>query len=471
MIKFGTSGFRAVMGEEFTKESVQRIAYGICKYATEHGIKGGKVVVGFDNRFMSDMYAKWAIEVLACQFDVKFFVNPTLTPLISFETKDCDFGIMITSSHNPYYFNGVKLFGRGAYECVDEITTEIADYANAVKVDNIKKIDYNTALEQGKIQKTVNIDSYKQSLFSFVDMQALKNSKCKVLVNPMHGSATQVLKEVFNDIGLKKIDFMCDTVDPYFDHSSPMPSETNMQKQGEMVVQGKYDFGFAFDGDGDRFSYVDSDGTYYDCSFVAPLVYDYLVGTKKMKGAFVRNYAYTNLVQKIANKYNEQVINAKVGFKNIGDAFAHNDCLLGAETNGLALNGHVTSKDGIIACLLVLEKLSASGKTFAELLKEKQEEFNFKSKVVERAYKIDENKKQQIDKITKTEELFPKEIAGHKAISYVNVEGLKLVFDNDYWCQIRLSGTEPAVRIFAEMPDHAQCDVVLDGLKDFFKLA
>ena len=140
MIKFGTSGFRAVMGEGYTKESVQRIAYGICKYAEQLGIKDGKVVVGFDNRFMSDMYAKWAIEVLATQFKVKFFVNPVHTPLVSFETTNCDFGIMITSSHNPYYFNGVKLFGRGAYECNDNVTKVVADFANEADIDKIEKM-------------------------------------------------------------------------------------------------------------------------------------------------------------------------------------------------------------------------------------------------------------------------------------------------------------------------------------------
>lgn len=471
MIKFGTSGFRAIMGEEFTKESVQRTVYGVCKYAKKHRIKEGKVVVGFDNRFMSEIYAKWAIEVLAKHFQVKFFINPVLTPLVSFETKDCDFGIMITSSHNPYYFNGIKLFGRGAYECNDVITTEISQYANEVDYKDIEKIDYNSALEQGKVEKSINYEVYKQSLYKYVDVEMLKNAKCKVLINPMHGSSIEILKQVINEIGLKRCDFMCDNVDPYFGGSSPVPSETNMKKQCELVVQGKYDFGFAFDGDGDRFSFIDGDGTYYDCSFVAPLVYDFLISKKNMHGAFVRNYAYTNLVQKIANKYNEQVVNAKVGFKNIGDAFAQNDCLIGAETNGLALNGHVASKDGIIACLLVLEMLTESGKSFKELLEDKQKEFNFKSIVVERAYKIDEDKKQQIDEITKTQELFPKEIAGYKALNYVNIEGLKLVFDNDYWCQIRLSGTEPAVRIFAEMPDHETCDKVLDGLKDFFKLS
>ena len=470
MIKFGTSGFRAVIGEDYTKENVQRIAYGVCEYAKAHKIKNGKVVVGFDNRFMSEMFAKWAIEVLATTFTIKFFVNPVHTPLVSFETKDCDFGIMITSSHNPYYFNGVKIFGRGAYECTDDITTEIAQYANAVEYSEIKKLDYNSALEQGKVEKSVDYENYKKSLFTFVDATKIQNSKCKILINTMHGSACEIIKEILNEIGLKRVDYMCDDIDPYFDHSSPMPSESNMQEQSKLVVEGKYDFGFAFDGDGDRFSYIDKDGTYYDCSFVAPIIFDYLVGEKQMQGAFVKNYAFTNLSRKIADKYNQQVIEAKVGFKSIGDVFAKHDCLMGSETNGLALNGHITSKDGVIAALLLLEILSQKGKSFGELLKEKQQEFNFVSVVLEKPFKIDENKRKEIDEITHNIEKFPKALGEYKVESYVYEEGLKLIFANGYWCMIRLSGTEPAVRIFAEMPDHEQCEICIEKMKNYFKI-
>lgn len=468
MIKFGTSGFRAVMGEEFTKENVQRIMFGVCEYAKKKNIKNGKIAIGFDNRFMGEMYAKWAIEVLALQFNVKFFISSVPTPVISFETYNCDFGVMVTSSHNPFYYNGIKLFGQGANELADDVTAEICEYANSVNYQDIQTIKYCEALEKGKVEKTEDISAYVNSILKLVDENALNGSKIKILINTMHGSGYNALKQIVDKLNLKKVDFINENVDPTFENSSPAPYPRNLTKQAQLVVDEHYDCGFAIDGDADRFTFIDSTGEIYDCGYVAPIIYEYLVTVKGKKGAFVRNSAFSNLSTKIVEKLNEEMVITKVGFKCIGEEFAKRECVLGSETNGIAIKEHVGSKDGVVVCAVLIDMLSYYGKTFGEILKERQEELNFKSSMVETEYKITSEEKQEIINKMANLEKMPK--FSNKVVGYYNEEGFKYIFDKDYWVMIRLSGTEPKVRAFAEMPTVEDCEKVIAELEEFYNL-
>ncbi len=468
MIKFGTSGFRAIMGEGFTKESVQRVAYGVCQYAKAHKIKEAKIAVGFDARFMGEMYAKWAIEVLATKFKVKFFVKPVPTPVVSFEAKAYDFGFMITSSHNPFYYNGIKLFKKGAYECEDNVTSEIAEYANNVNYEDIETISYVFALEQGLIEKSIDACAYKESILNSIKVDNVRDSKVKVLINTMHGSSYTILKEIVEELNLKKVEFINEKEDPYFEHNLPAPYPHNLVSQAERVKQERFDVGFALDGDGDRFTLIDSDGEIYDCGYVAPLIYDFLIEKRDAKGGIVKNVAFSALAKKIADKHEQLCYDSKVGFKCIGAILRENDCVLGAESNGIALKSHVGSKDGLIACALVLDMLIQNEKTFGEILKEKKKELSFSSHVVEKAYDITNEQRQYITELLKGKTL-PK-FPDYNIVNVYNEEGLKLTFENDYWCMMRLSGTEPVIRTFAEMPNEEECNKVLEILENFLQL-
>lgn len=469
MIKFGTSGFRAIIGDGFTKENVQRIGYGVAMYAKSIKIKKPTVCVGYDNRFMSETFTKWLIEALAEYCEVKFFVNPVSTPVISFESKSCDFGLMVTSSHNQYYYNGIKIFMRGAFECNDEQASKIAKYANNANLEDIKTIEFNTALENGKIQKTLDYTSYLNSIYSCIDVGKLKKSKLRVLVNTLHGSSIEILKKMCEDLELKKVDFMKSERDVFFENISPAPDKHIILDQAEIIKQGNYDLGLAVDADGDRFSLIDKDGEVYDCEFFAPVLYDYLLSKKGERGAFVKNHALTALADKIAQKYEQKCISSKAGFKNIGDFFKVQDCLIGAESNGISYSPHISCKDGIMACALCLEMITSTEKSFGELLSEVKNKYNFESYCDKQAYNISLEQKEQIIKKLFEDKQRPK-FKGLKIVSENAEEDLKLYFEDDYWCVVRFSGIESMIRISAELPTQESLDMVMDEMRSFLNL-
>lgn len=468
MIKFGTSGYRAIMGDKFTKEVVERIAYGIIEYSKIHRMGEAKVVVGFDNRFMSEMYAKWCIEVLATKFQIKFFVNPVPTPLISYECHDCDFGVMITSSHNPYYYNGVKLFKKGSFEMIDQETAKIAEFANGVDVDKIPHIDYVEALENGRIEKVVDIECYVEAIKKHINLEKVQGSKVKVLINAMHGSGIEALKRLVNDLELKKVEIMCDNVDPYFENSLPAPNIKTLGKQIERIKEEKFDFGFAIDGDGDRFALISSSGRVFDCNFVASILYDYLITKKGKSGAFVKPFAFTSLCSKISESLGEKCFEVWSGFKNIGEKFESENCLIGADATGIALQSHIGSKDGILACALVLEMMIDLNKSFEEILEEKQSALNFKSYSLEKSYEITEKQKAELNaRFIKCE---APQFGGFKPRKAEKIEDLKFEFEDGYWALIRLSGTELVLRTYAEMPSLEDCEKVISAMEEFYGL-
>lgn len=468
MIKFGTSGYRAVVGEGFTKEAVQRVAYGLVEYSKTFNLEEAKVAVGFDNRFMGEMFAKWCIEVLATKCQIRFYVNSVPTPLISNECKECDFGFMITSSHNPFYYNGIKLFKKGALEMGDDETKQIADFANAIEADKIPSINYVDALESGKITKVAYAQKYLDSLKSCIDVEKVKGSKIKILINPMHGSGAETFKTLIEELDLKRVELMNDNIDPYFEHDLPAPGKKALVKQSERVREEKFDFGFAVDGDADRFSLIDSDGEYYDCNFVAPVIYSYLVRKKGMKGAFIKNFSSSNLGPKIAEASGQSWFEVATGFKNIGEKLITANGLIGAEGNGIAYANHIPTKDGILASVLMLEILVSENKPFAKILEELRAEVNFKSSPAEKSFSISKEKKAEI-----SEKMIKLETPDFEEFSLIDVnkiEDLKFYFEGGYWAIVRLSGTEPVVRLSAEMETKEDTEKVISILQNFYSL-
>ena len=200
MIKFGTSGFRGIIGDNFTKESVKKVAYAICELAKDENMKKPEVVIGYDNRFMSQDYAKWVGEVLSTTMKVKFYSISVPTPLVCFETKNMDFGIMITASHNPYNYNGIKVFLRGGRDCDDEKLRKIEKTANKVKVESIKSENFDDAIKSGKIVLANDIKKYCDSILNFVNIKTIQKSNIRVLVNAMHGNSTGCIKYLLNKL-------------------------------------------------------------------------------------------------------------------------------------------------------------------------------------------------------------------------------------------------------------------------------
>lgn len=467
MIKFGTSGFRAVLAEDYTKENVQKIAMALCKIIKEDKIKKPKIVVGFDNRFMGYKFGIWTCEVLGKYADILFHTKPTTTPIISFETKDADFGIMLTASHNPYFYNGVKVFLRGGRDCDDEFAKRVEKIANQKSLI-VEKDSYENLIKKKKIVENNDFLPYCKSALSFVDLKKIKKSGIRVLANCMHGSSIETVRYLLDAL---KIDYeiMNDTIDPYFEGKLPAPYKNYLEEQAKRVVKEKFDIGVAFDGDGDRFSIVSSSGKYYDCNFVGAVIYYYLKKYKNYGGGITKNYAITSLYFKIAKMFGEKVYETKVGFKNVAKSLLTTDSFMGVESNGVAFQPHSLIKDGPLTALLLIDALCTIGKSFDDILKEIQTSLDYKSQIVEYNYTLSDEQKKYINNLVFKNKSLP-EIKGYKVVDIDFEDGCKVIYENDYFVLIRFSGTEPVIRVYAEMKDMAECDKIAGIYEKFLKL-
>ncbi len=468
MIKFGTSGFRGILGDTYTKENIQRIAHALCQIAKQEEIKSPVIVVGYDNRFMSKDFAKWASEVLATTMKVKFYEIPAPTPLVSFEVKNATFGLMLTASHNPYFYNGAKVQLSGGRDCDDEYAKKIEKIANKVKVGDIKTVPFEDAVKNKKIELVKNIKSYCDSILSFVNVKKIQKNNLKILSNSMHGNSTDCMNYLLTKLKVN-YEIMNDNIDPYFEYGVAAPYKQNLSKQIKRVVSEKFDLGLAFDADGDRFSLISSSGKYYDCNFVGAVLYYYLIKVKGYNCSVTKNYALTSLLFKLAESFGKTCYETKVGFKNIALNMLETDSLIGVENNGISFKPHSMIKDGPLAAIFVIDALCSLQKSFDEILSDIQKAMNFKSKLVDYNYPLSDLQKEKIIKTVCDQKKTPK-FSGRKIKHVDFAEGCKIIFTDDYWAMLRLSGTENVIRLYAEMKNQKECDSVIAQLEKFLGL-
>lgn len=466
MIKFGTSGFRGIMGDNFTKESVQRVAFSISKVVLDNKWASIPIAIGYDNRFMSKDYAKWMVEILiAYGIKVEYYTNPVPSTLIAFSAKNRQIGIMLTASHNPYYYNGVKIFINGGCEPDKAFTDKIEEFANNCDYSKIKSIDYVDGVKQAKIVETNAIKPYCDFMINYFDKKVFKNYTKRVLFNAMHGSTVECMNYITKKLGLKNFNSINDSIDPYFEYKLPAPYKQNLIDQANIIKKEKYDLGFAFDGDGDRITFIDKTGEIYDSNYASVVIYYYLVKYKNFKGGLVKNTALTSLTTKVTNLFGYKTFNANVGFKNIAKIMKETDGILGVESNGMCMKGHILHKDGLFFALMMMEALEKIGKSFGEIIQELKKICNFPCQTLEFAYEITQKQKDEINKKLFIDKKLPKFQMPIQDVWLF--DGCKIIFENDYWCQIRFSGNEMVVRIFAEGKDINQCQEFVKTCEDF----
>ena len=342
MIKFGTSGFRGIINENFNEENITRIIFALTEIIKKDKIKNPKIIIGFDNRKMGKETACLVADILSGKnIEVILYTKSVISPLISYMTKTKDFGkinygIMITASHNPSEYNGIKIFLDSGREADDDFYKPLEEIANSVdynKIRNLKEKKDNTL-----IKTTTDINSYCKNIIKFVDKDNIKKRNLKVLFNAMNGSSVDFIHKISNELEMKNCGILNANPDYNFGGKIPAPYKHNLTKQSKLV-KGKYDLGIALDGDGDRISIIDSNGKFYDGNFILPILYDFLL-KKGFKGSVVKNTALSNLIKFIAEDYNYKCYDAKVGFKNIGKILEDTDAFLGGETNVIAFENH-----------------------------------------------------------------------------------------------------------------------------------
>lgn len=447
-IQFGTDGWRAIIARDFTFETCAAAAQGIANYVNSNNLKKKSIIIGYDNRFMSKDFARECARVLLGNgISVFLFRKVSPTPLTAFaiRTLEAAGAIMITASHNPPEYNGIKFIPEYAGPALPDVTEAIESEVNRV-FDGGKVYELNLE-EAGQLGllKEIDVDrEYINHLMKILDTDCFKNRKIKAVVDPMYGAGVGYLDKILTELGCE-VRSINNFRDAFFGGSMPEPTDKILGDLKRAVLTYNADIGLALDGDADRFGIIDQNGEFITANCFLSLLLNHLLKTRSFRGPVCRTLATTHMLDRIAKKNGLSIIETPVGFKYIGEALREKGCILGGEeSGGLSILGHVPEKDGILACLLAVEILAYSGKTITELVQELDELYGA---IVSERLDIPFKERGIEEKINAYK---PKDINGVKVESLINIEGRKILLADGSWLLLRVSGTEPVVRIYIE---------------------
>lgn len=469
MIQFGTGGWRAIIGDDFTYENIRRVAAGIVKLAKEENKMEKPVIVGYDRRFLSENAAKRVAETLAeGGLKVWFLHRSAPTPLIMHTVKDKElhYGIEITASHNPSNYNGIKLIVDEGRDAPVKITSRLERLI--AELEAVPYSDFDKAVGDGRIQYLHSpFNKFLDDIIELLDMKALRKRGLRVLFDTMHGSGTYPLQVIFNTARCT-IDTINLNKDAYFGGMMPAPTEQTLHNLKDLVIRGDYDFGIAMDGDGDRLGIIDKSGRYISANEILCMLYYYLVKYKGWKGPVVRNLSTTHMLDRIAESFGEKCYEVPVGFKYISSKIDEVDAVLGGESSGgLTVRGHIHGKDSVYAASLFAEMISVIGKTPSELVEELENQFG-SFEMVEENLKFLPEQKNSIMKLILEEKRIP---VFEEKIERVGYEdGCKVYFTNGDFVSCRFSGTEPLLRIYAEASDKETASEYIRAFRNFLNI-
>ena len=466
MIQFGTGGWRAVIGDGFTKENIRRVAAALARRMKEEGCAEEGICAGYDRRFLSREALIWFCEVLAGEGVTVHFVNMSCpTPQVMFTVKErkLPYGAMVTASHNPAIWNGIKLFTAGGRDAAQDVTEAIQATANSVKDEEIRSMDFEEAKAAGIIRIIDPRDAYLDSIMRQVDTEAIRKRRLRIVLDPMFGVSLTGLQTILYTARCD-IDVINDRHDAFFGRHLPAPNPETLVDLQYAVKEHRADVGIATDGDADRLGIIDEKGSYITANETLALLYLYLLEQKGWKGPAVRNIATTHLLDRIAEAHGEKCIEVPVGFKHISAGMeAHNALIGGESSGGLTVRGHISGKDGLYAASLLVEMLSVSGKKLSELVQDLYDRFG-EAHSAEYDWALTAEKKEEIHRLVMEEKKLPDFGKAAERVSYM--DGCKVYFP-DGWVIIRPSGTEPRIRIFAEAPAAAEAERLVRVMADF----
>ncbi|HIF9200557.1 TPA: phosphoglucomutase/phosphomannomutase family protein [Photobacterium damselae] len=467
MIQFGTGGWRAIIGDEFTKDNVRLVAQALANIMTAEAVTDNGFVIGFDRRFLSDKAAKWFAEVLAGNGIKVSFINKYVpTPIVMFKSRQigATYSACITASHNPADYNGIKVFIEGGRDADEIITQKIEQQIATLQSDQIQYVDFEQA-EHDKLIEIINpMNEFVDSIIDFIDIEAIKKANLRVLIDPMFGVAKNALQTVLIS-GRCDVDVINDGQNPSFGGLMPSPSAATLYRLKHLVAHEGYDIGIGTDGDADRLGIIDEKGNFIHPNEVLLLLYYYLLEYKGWQGSVVRNIATTHLLDKVAAAYGEKCFEVPVGFKHISAQMEADDSLIGGESSGgLTIRGHIKGKDGVFASSLLVEMISVTGKKLSELLDEIYGKYGY-AYTAEGDCTFKASDRERLYNKIYVEKALPEFAYEVEKVSYA--DGAKVYFKNGGWALARFSGTEPLLRLFVEMEDKDQAEAVLLQLKSF----
>ncbi len=466
-IKFGTDGWRGVIAQDFTFENVRVAAAAIGNYLMSQGGQDKGAAIGYDTRFGSRAFAQAVAEVLAgAGIPVALADRITPTPALSLGVRDrgCAGGVMITSSHNPFQWNGVKYKawygGSGRPTIISEIEKELGKALPAASVP-------------AKVEEVDFVSPFIQAICDFANLEAIRTSRLKFAVDCMYGAGRGILARIFSKLGVEFVEIRGE-LNPLFPGINPEPIEPHINALKQAVVENKCHAGFATDGDADRIGAVDEHGNFVDPHKIFSILLEWLLETKGWPGGVTRAFNTTTMLDRIAAKHGRKLWEHGIGFKYVCDLMLEQEILIGGEeSGGIGIQKHLPERDGLLNALLLATVMAEKKKTLGELVQALQDEYG------EHQYgRIDLH----IDDALKNATIAKakagvKEFAGMPVERVSTLDGIKFFLKNpeaetkknaaETWLLLRASGTEPLLRIYSESCSKESVNTLLEAARTF----
>jgi alpha-D-glucose phosphate-specific phosphoglucomutase len=467
IIKFGTDGWRAIIAEDFTFDNVRACAQGIAGYLKQAKIADKGLVIGYDTRFASEDFAAAAAEVLAAN-GIKVLLCPKAapTPVISYSvtaTKSAG-AIIITASHNPGRWNGLKYKESSGASASSELATIIENNTNAIlDSGKVKRIPLASGIDKKLIIYYDPVSDYTEQLQRLIDIEPIRQTPLNIIIDSMYGAGIGYFKSLLGNSKLMLTEINGGR-NPWFPEIQPEPIAKNLTRLSRLVKERKADVGIANDGDADRIGIVDEKGNFLNTHQVFALLALYFLDVKGERGPIVKSLCTTNMLELLGKLYNVPVYETKVGFKYVAPVMIEKDAFMGGEeSGGYGFRGHVPERDGILAGLYFLDFMVKTGKTPSQLLEylfskigpHYYDRYDFHISVEQHKALFGKLKESHIDSV-----------AGIKVAMLNRADGFKYVLVDDSWLLIRFSGTEPLIRVYAESHSVEQVKKLLDYGKE-----
>ena len=447
-IKFGTDGWRGIIADDFTFDNVRRVAGAIASYVLKYEDVQRGVIIGYDTRFASQRAAQVAAGVIAgAGIPVKLANDYAPTPAVSYavKTNGAAGGVMITSSHNPWNWNGVKFKGKFGGSATPDIMKKVEEELRAGVTPRgakatIENVDLKTA--------------YIAAVCGFADLNLIGKAKFKVAIDSMYGSGRGILAGIFRECGVQHITIR-EELNPLFPGINPEPIEPHIALLQQTVVNEKCDAGLATDGDADRIGAVAEDGSFVDSHKIFCVLLRWLLERKKWSGDVVRGFNTTRMLDRIAAKHGRKLYETQIGFKYIADLMMEHDILIGGEeSGGIGYSRFLPERDGILNCLLLANAMAEEGKPLGQLVADLQRDFG-PHYYGRRDLHIPEEIKQNAIQRARSEST--KSLGRYGVLKKESLDGIKFFLDaptngngGEAWILFRASGTEPLLRAYAE---------------------
>ena len=468
-IKFGTDGWRGVIADDYTFENVRRVAGAIASYVIKKEDPSRGLVIGYDTRFGSRRFAEAVAEVIAAAgIGVKISNDYTPTPALSYAVKHFGAagGVMITSSHNPWSWNGVKFKANYGGSATPAIIAQIEAEVRA------------EAMPKGKpasIEETDFKPAYVAAITKFADLDKIAKAKFKVAIDCMYGSGRNVLADIFEQRGIPYVQIR-NEVNPLFPGINPEPIEPNVRMLQETVVKEKCHAGFATDGDADRIGAAAEDGSFVDSHKIYSILLQWLLTRhQEWQGDVVRAFNTTRMLDRIAAKHSRTLLECGIGFKFICDLMMERQILIGGEeSGGIGMQRHLPERDGILNALLLANVMADEGKSLGQLVAALQSEYGPHFYARRDLHIANDIKNAAIQRAASAETT---SLGRFKILRKENLDGIKFFLDApikdkgaEAWVLLRSSGTEPLMRIYAEASSPAIVQEMLEEAVAFVEV-